>query len=131
MSALLYFVFTVYIACLIFISIYCISQFHLLFHYRNKDVEPDLAKLDSPQTNDYPHITVQLPMYNEYYVVERLIDNIMLFDYPKDKFEVQILDDSTDDTIALTKAKVEQYNCLLYTSPSPRDATLSRMPSSA
>jgi cellulose synthase/poly-beta-1,6-N-acetylglucosamine synthase-like glycosyltransferase len=48
-------------------------------------------------------------MYNESYVVERLIDRIVELDYPQDKLEIQVLDDSTDDTIEKAKAKVEHY----------------------
>ena len=42
-----------------------------------------------------PHVTVQLPMFNEYYVAGRLIDSVTSLDYPKDKLEIQVLDDST------------------------------------
>ena len=54
-------------------------------------------------------VTIQLPIYNEKYVVERLIDNIMQLDYPRDRFEVQILDDSTDETVNIVAQKVEEY----------------------
>src|SRR3989339_1322079 len=54
-------------------------------------------------------VTIQLPMYNEMYVVERLIDSVCEIDYPKDKLEIQVLDDSTDETVdvvaKLVKAK--------------------------
>ncbi len=58
---------------------------------------------------ELPHVTIQLPMYNESYVVERLIDQVVLMNYPKDKLEIQILDDSTDDTIEKAKVKVAFY----------------------
>lgn len=61
---------------------------------------------------DLPVVTVQLPLYNELYVVERLIDSITKFDYPKDKLEIQILDDSTDETISIVAKKVEEYKAL-------------------
>ncbi|MFT5858985.1 MAG: cellulose synthase/poly-beta-1,6-N-acetylglucosamine synthase-like glycosyltransferase [Flavobacteriaceae bacterium] len=54
-------------------------------------------------------VTIQLPMYNESFVVERLIDRVVQMNYPKDKLEIQILDDSNDSTIEKAKAKVEQY----------------------
>ncbi len=57
----------------------------------------------------YPFVTVQLPLYNEKYVVERLIDNMTLLDYPKDRFEIHILDDSTDETQDLVRNRVEHY----------------------
>lgn len=56
-----------------------------------------------------PLVTIQLPMYNEYYVVERLIHAICDIDYPKDKMEIQVLDDSTDESIAITKNIVQEY----------------------
>ncbi len=64
------------------------------------------------EITDWPFVTVQLPIFNEMYVVDRLIDNICSFDYPKDKFEIQIIDDSTDETIDISKRKVEQYKAL-------------------
>ena len=51
---------------------------------------------------EYPLVTIQLPLYNEMYVVERLIDSVCEIDYPKDKLEIQVLDDSTDETIKIT-----------------------------
>jgi cellulose synthase/poly-beta-1,6-N-acetylglucosamine synthase-like glycosyltransferase len=59
--------------------------------------------------SDVPFVTIQLPIFNELYVTERLIDNITKFDYPKDKFEIHILDDSTDETLEISKRKVEEY----------------------
>ena len=112
MGVLGYIVFGIYLACLIFISVYCFIQFNLLFHYRKGEPEvsstPEAKEME--KKGSLPFVTIQLPMYNEYYVVERLIDNIMEIDYPKDRFEVQILDDSTDETVDLTRAKVEEYS---------------------
>jgi len=109
MSIVGYIVFGVYICCLVFISIYCCFQFHLLLHYWKKRREGKLEEHTPINENDLPIVTVQLPMYNEYFVVERLIDNIVLLDYPKDRLEIQVLDDSTDNTLDLTKKKVEEY----------------------
>jgi cellulose synthase/poly-beta-1,6-N-acetylglucosamine synthase-like glycosyltransferase len=52
-----------------------------------------------PADAPLPHVTVQLPLYNERYVAKRLIDAVAGFDYPRDRLEIQILDDSTDDTV--------------------------------
>jgi cellulose synthase/poly-beta-1,6-N-acetylglucosamine synthase-like glycosyltransferase len=57
--------------------------------------------------NDYK-VTIQLPLYNEYYVVDRLIDTVCEIDYPKDKMEIQVLDDSTDETAQLVAELVEK-----------------------
>jgi cellulose synthase/poly-beta-1,6-N-acetylglucosamine synthase-like glycosyltransferase len=56
-----------------------------------------------------PDVTMQLPIYNEYYVVERLITSACLVNYPKEHFEIQVLDDSTDETTGIVAALVETY----------------------
>ncbi len=56
--------------------------------------------------NDLPSVTVQLPVFNEKLVVERLIDTVVALDYPAKKLSIQVLDDSTDDTISLARARV-------------------------
>ena len=53
---------------------------------------------------DWPTVTIQLPIYNERYVVKRLIESVCRFDYPRELLEIQILDDSTDDTVDIAKA---------------------------
>lgn len=58
---------------------------------------------------ELPLITVQLPLFNEMYVVERLVKSITELDYPRDRLEIQVLDDSTDETIAIARATVERY----------------------
>lgn len=57
---------------------------------------------------ELPIVTVQLPMFNEMYVAERLLESIASIDYPKDKLEIQVLDDSTDETRSIAKNKVEE-----------------------
>jgi cellulose synthase/poly-beta-1,6-N-acetylglucosamine synthase-like glycosyltransferase len=58
---------------------------------------------------DLPVITVQLPLFNEMYVVERLIKAVTEIDYPREKFEIQVLDDSTDETVKLAEETVAKY----------------------
>ena len=58
---------------------------------------------------DLPRITVQLPLFNEMYVVERLVKAISEIDYPREKLEIQVLDDSTDETVKLAEATVARY----------------------
>jgi cellulose synthase/poly-beta-1,6-N-acetylglucosamine synthase-like glycosyltransferase len=58
---------------------------------------------------ELPHITVQLPLFNEMYVVERLVKAVTEIDYPREKLEIQILDDSTDATVNLAEATVARY----------------------
>lgn len=58
---------------------------------------------------DLPLVTVQLPIYNERYVVERLIAAACALDYPRDRLEIQVLDDSTDETYSIAQAAVQRY----------------------
>ena len=58
---------------------------------------------------DLPRITVQLPLFNELYVVERLLKAVTEIDYPREKFEIQVLDDSTDETTKVAETVVEKY----------------------
>jgi cellulose synthase/poly-beta-1,6-N-acetylglucosamine synthase-like glycosyltransferase len=83
-----------------FIMIY----YHLKFRGRRPQSVPSVA--------DYPVVTMQLPLYNELYVVGRLIDASCAMAYPKDKLEIQVLDDSTDQTVDVVRECVHRY-CLL------------------
>jgi cellulose synthase/poly-beta-1,6-N-acetylglucosamine synthase-like glycosyltransferase len=66
------------------------------------------------QHNDYPKVTIQLPIYNEKYVVRRLIKAVCSIDYPKDRLEIQVLDDSTDETREICSEIVEYYRSKGY-----------------
>jgi cellulose synthase/poly-beta-1,6-N-acetylglucosamine synthase-like glycosyltransferase len=59
--------------------------------------------------SELPRITVQLPLFNEMYVIERLIKAVTELDYPRDRMEIQVLDDSTDETVGIARATVAQY----------------------
>ncbi|MCL5268250.1 MAG: glycosyltransferase family 2 protein [Bacteroidetes bacterium] len=92
-----------YIVVLSFPFIFGSNGFLMIFYYfkyRNRQV----AKVG--ELKDFPAVTVQLPVYNELYVVNRAIDAICSLDYPKDKLEVQVLDDSTDETTAIIARKI-------------------------
>jgi cellulose synthase/poly-beta-1,6-N-acetylglucosamine synthase-like glycosyltransferase len=67
------------------------------------------SALLTPQPEEWPTVTVQLPIYNEFYVVERLIDAVARLDYPREKLQIQVLDDSTDETTRLARARVEHH----------------------
>lgn len=62
-----------------------------------------------PPSHEWPAVAVQLPIYNERFVVEQLIKAVAALDYPADRLTIQVLDDSTDDTAALARAQVAQY----------------------
>jgi len=88
---------------------YSLAQLNLLFNYlSSKKVKDDSPKFDLSNPDEIPYITIQLPVYNEMYVMERLLDNIAKIDYPKDKLEIQVLDDSTDETVETTLKHVQQ-----------------------
>lgn len=106
-----YLLIVLYSIVLVYITFYCLLQFHLLYYYKkyyrvNGLQSYKKADIDS---NDLPFVTIQLPIFNEMYVVERLIDRIVETNYPKDKFEIQVLDDSTDETVEISKRKVAEY----------------------
>jgi cellulose synthase/poly-beta-1,6-N-acetylglucosamine synthase-like glycosyltransferase len=61
---------------------------------------------------EWPYVTVQLPVYNEKYVVPRLLEAVTQFDYPADKLQIQVLDDSTDSTSDLCRQEVEHYRSM-------------------
>ncbi len=62
-----------------------------------------------PPLHDPPHVTVQLPVYNERYVVARLIDAVARLRWPRERLEIQVLDDSTDDTTAIAQAAARHW----------------------
>lgn len=98
-----------YLTALFIITIYCLLQFHLLIYYKRTKWQNRNKVEEVKEIKEFPFVTIQLPVFNEMYVVERLIDNIMLLDYPIDKFEVHVLDDSTDQTVEISRKKVEEY----------------------
>jgi cellulose synthase/poly-beta-1,6-N-acetylglucosamine synthase-like glycosyltransferase len=63
---------------------------------------------------ELPHITVQLPLFNEMYVVERLLEAVVALDYPRHRLEIQVLDDSTDETTRIAAAAVDRYRAAGY-----------------
>src|SRR6266850_5479365 len=84
---------------------YRIKQVIDFWRYRELGPEPKARFSEA----DLPHITVQLPLFNELYVVERLLKAITDFDYPPERLEIQVLDDSTDETVNLAEATVNAY----------------------
>lgn len=106
-----YFLFSIYAFALLYITAYCLLQLNLLRHYRRHrraaaTVMPLRWSVDRP---DLPLVTVQLPIYNEYYVIERLLAHVVAFAYPRDRLDIQVLDDSDDETVALVRDLVARY----------------------
>ena len=98
-------VISLYMVVLSILGLYGFNRGHLLFLYwkhRNDTPKPPR------QFVDLPMVTIQLPMFNEMYVAERLLEGVATIDYPKDKFEIQVLDDSTDETTEIARRKADE-----------------------
>ena len=95
-----------YVVSLLFIFLFSLGQLHLTWHYLRRLKEKPM-RVVAPDV--WPMVTVQLPIYNERYVVERLIDAVAAFDYPREQLEIQLLDDSTDETVDIIAQKVAYY----------------------
>ncbi len=110
-SFIAYTILIIYVIALTYITCYCLLQLHLLFFYKKHHWNIDSKAQMVKAKNDHhlPFVTIQLPVFNEMYVVERLVDRIVEFNYPKDKFEIHLLDDSTDETVEISKKKVAEY----------------------
>lgn len=94
-----------YLLVLSVLGVYGFHRAHLLFLYwKHRRAIPQLQT----RFEELPIVTVQLPMFNEMYVAERLLDSVTRIDYPKDKLEIQVLDDSTDETVSIARAKVDE-----------------------
>ena len=104
-----YFCFSIYTISLLYLGLFCIHQLILLYHFLKNSKKNQVNALPEELL---PQVTVQLPIFNERYVVARLVDQITKLEYPKNKLEIQILDDSTDDTLSISEQKAEEYRQL-------------------
>jgi cellulose synthase/poly-beta-1,6-N-acetylglucosamine synthase-like glycosyltransferase len=106
MSPLEIVVISAYVAVLLVLSVYGSHRYYMAYlYYRHK------FRLPTPRARfeALPRVTVQLPIFNEMYVVNRLIGAVCALDYPRDRLEVQVLDDSTDETCEIAQACVERW----------------------
>jgi cellulose synthase/poly-beta-1,6-N-acetylglucosamine synthase-like glycosyltransferase len=100
------FIIASYFISLTILFLFGSSGFVMIFYYlkhRDKKIEKAGPLLE------FPPVTIQLPLYNEYYVAERLIDAACEIDYPRDRLEIQVLDDSTDETADIVARRVEHF----------------------
>lgn len=107
---LAFFVVGAYGLALMILMLYGLHRYWILFlywRYHRKGNPPPLVRPEA-FPDGHPHVTVQLPLYNEMYVAERLLQAVSNLDYPKDKLEIQVLDDSTDQTLELVAGQVER-----------------------
>jgi len=98
-------VLSAYFLILLVLSGYGAHRWYLLHLYLK---HRDRARRPAARFDELPVLTVQLPVFNEMYVVERLIDAVCAFDYPRERLEIQVLDDSTDETTAIARRRVEE-----------------------
>src|ERR1019366_6321485 len=96
-----------YFTVLIILSFYGLHRYHMIrgyWKYRKQ------MPTEAPQRfAQLPRVTIQLPIYNEQYVIEQLIEQVSKMDYPHDLLDIQILDDSTDETHPFTERLVAAY----------------------
>jgi len=99
-----------YFIVLIILATYGAHRYWLVYlyykHKENKTLEP------ATHFSNLPRVTVQLPIFNEQYVVDRLLDAVCRLAYPKDKLDIQLLDDSTDETVEVARILVDRYAAL-------------------
>ena len=102
-----YTVIGMYCLILTYILIYCLFQLHLLWahHFGSKKL-PETLKL---KKGVYPKVTIQLPIFNEMQVAARIIKHTCSLNYPTSELQIQVLDDSTDETLEISRKTVERY----------------------
>jgi len=99
-----------YFAVMIVLALYGIHRYTMCYLYfkHKKNYHPDPPK----HFEELPRVTVQLPIFNEQFVIDRLIEAVCAMDYPREKLEIQVLDDSTDETQAVASGIVARYAAL-------------------
>ncbi len=96
-----------YFVVLVILAGYGFHRYQLVWmYYRNKK-----NKTTAPKSHfvELPLVTIQLPIFNEQFVIDRLVDSICKLEYPREKLDIQVLDDSTDETVEVARAVVERY----------------------
>ncbi len=101
----------VYIITAVLLAVYGLNAFVLtaLFLKHRRSAPLPVSSLADGEKAEVPFLTVQLPIYNEAMVVERLIEAMTRLDYPADRLQIQVLDDSTDDTTEIALTRVVEY----------------------
>ncbi len=101
-----------YFLVMIVLSFYGVHRYLLVMRYYRR--RKNAVKEPPSLFPDLPTVTVQLPIFNEQFVVHRLIEACCGLEYPREKLEIQVLDDSTDETVGVASAIVERYQALGY-----------------
>jgi Glycosyltransferases, probably involved in cell wall biogenesis len=101
-----------YFVVLVILASYGIHRYVLVYMYyrnrKNRTTDP------SGHFADLPCVTIQLPIFNEQFVIDRLVDAVCKIEYPRDKLDIQVLDDSTDETVEVANAVVQRHAALGY-----------------
>jgi cellulose synthase/poly-beta-1,6-N-acetylglucosamine synthase-like glycosyltransferase len=98
---------TAYLTILLTLAFYGFHRSMLIFMYfKNRRPDPIAVERFDDANRVLPIVTIQLPLFNEMYVAARLLDAMALIDYPRERLEIQVLDDSTDETQEICRAKV-------------------------
>ncbi|MGM0479956.1 MAG: cellulose synthase family protein [Bacteroidota bacterium] len=101
----------IYGSCLVLIFLYSLLQLSLAINYKRSKAQQEKQSTPDFSSDSTPHVTVQLPIFNEFYIAERIIEKVSLLDYPIEKLEIQVLDDSTDETKDVIDRKVKEMRC--------------------
>jgi len=100
----------------ILVSVLCLYGAHRIYHSlvakRLMGKVKREQSLIKPDPNFQPVVTLQIPLYNEKFVAARIIDQVVKFDYPIDKLQIQVIDDSSDESIQIVAERVAHYKSL-------------------
>lgn len=108
-TIIVYAIVGIYTLSLLLIFFYSLSILNLAINYlKSKNENDESPKFNLLDPSEIPYVTIQLPLYNEKYVVRRLLENIAKLEYPKNKLEIQVLDDSTDESVIETAQIVNE-----------------------
>ncbi|MCH3884203.1 cellulose synthase family protein [Tenacibaculum aquimarinum] len=104
-----YIIITIYTISILLIFMYSLAQLNLLINYLGAKKNKETSEtFNFENADEIPFVTIQLPVFNELYVMERLLENIAKIEYPREKLEIQVLDDSTDESIQITAKLVAE-----------------------
>lgn len=104
-----YIIVILYGISILLVFFYSLAQFNLLLNYlKSKKTKDQSPQFDFSNLEEIPYVTIQLPIFNEKYVVARLLTTIAQLEYPKEKLEIQVLDDSTDESVIDTAVLIQQ-----------------------
>ena len=103
---------TAYFVTMAVLSVYGFHRYQLIYLYYKR--RPKVGEAPARYFENLPSVTVQLPIYNEQYVVEQLIETVCRLDYPRHLLQIQVLDDSTDETCFVARAASKRFAALGY-----------------